>query len=120
MEIKTGRAVKSTAALAASLVVMSISAAAQIPIHSRHYKNPNYGFSVEIPDHLLGCISQDTNHGIDIMLDRRHGCGRITDDRPYADVDANYNVASGASTTEALAQMRCREPPVRRIIWLKM
>lgn len=96
----------------------SLSCAAEIPLHSRHYKNEDYQFSVDIPDHLLACVSENTNHGVDILLDDRPGCGSVTDQRPYADVFASYNVATNAVTPQMLARVYCGYEKAQRTVWL--
>jgi hypothetical protein len=73
---------------------------------------------ISLPDHLLGCVSENTDHGIDILLDHRPGCGSITDQRPYADVFASYNVATNAVTPQMLAQVRCGYEKTERTVWL--
>ncbi len=103
---------------AAVLVGISLSCAAEIPIRSQHYDNPKYQFSVDIPDHLLGCVSENTDHGIDILLDHRPGCGSVTDQRPYADVFASYNVATNAVTPQMLARVYCGYEKAGRTVWL--
>ena len=103
---------------AAALIAFSLPCAAEIPTHSQHYQNPDYQFSADVPDHLLGCVSENTDHGIDILLDHRPGCGSVTDQRPYADVFASYNVATNADTPQMLAQVHCGYEKAERTVWL--
>ena len=42
----------------AALMAHALSCAAETPVRSRHYNNPEYQFSVDVPDHLLGCVSE--------------------------------------------------------------
>lgn len=66
----------------AALLAMPLSCAAEIPVHSSHYNNSKYEFSMNIPDHLRGCISENTDDGVEIALDRHSGCEHVTDRPP--------------------------------------
>jgi len=102
----------------AALIAFCLPCAAEIPARSAHYSNPEYQFSVDIPDHLLGCVSENTDHGVDILLDHNPGCGRVTDQRPYVGVFANYNVATNAVTPRELARVYCNYDRSERTVWL--
>jgi hypothetical protein len=104
--------------VAAVLATVALPCAAEIPTRSQHYSNPDYQFSADIPDHLLGCVSENTDHGVDILLDHQPGCGTVTDQRPYADVFASYNVATNAVTPQMLAQVHCGYEKAERTVWL--
>lgn len=118
---------KGTFALAACLVALSLASAARTQtfrepeynLDGRHYQNMDYGFSIEIPDHLSGCVSEDgANHGVAILLDPRSHCG--DDDRmPHINVYADYNMPGDADTPERLAQIDCPDPTAREVVFLK-
>ncbi len=99
------------------LVLFTVPAAASTPAPGRHYDNVDYEFSVDVPDGLVGCVSENTNHGIAIYLDYLPICG--VDRRPYVAVFADYNVATDALTPASLAQLNCPDLGVRRVVWLK-
>jgi hypothetical protein len=105
--------------VAAALVAVALPCAADIPIRSPYYNNSKFQFSVEIPDHLVGCESENTDDGIAIPLDDHTGCKSVTDHPPYATVYGSYNVATGVKTAKALAQLYCRGPDVRRAVPLQ-
>jgi hypothetical protein len=94
----------------------TMSAQAEIPAPSKHYQNSDYEFSVDIPVHFLGCVSEDTNHGVAIFLDNREGCGG--EHRPYVGVFANYNVATDAVTPRSLARVYCGYEKAERTVEL--
>jgi hypothetical protein len=88
------------------------------PHDPRHYENVDYQFSVDLPEGLPACVSEQTNHGVDIFLDRGVRCGDENDRVPYIDVSANYNVAYEARTPARLARIQCRHNRLLRIVWL--
>jgi hypothetical protein len=92
--------------------------AALVPAPSRHYESSEYEFSAEVPRGLLACVSDATDHGIDILLDRSLRCDSDYEDRPYVDISANYNVATNAITPNMLARVYCRYREAERTIWL--
>jgi hypothetical protein len=92
--------------------------AALVPAPSRHYESSEYEFSVEVPRGLLACVSDATDHGIDILLDRSLRCDRGYEDRPYVDIFASYNVATNAVTPQMLAQVHCGYEKAERTVWL--
>ncbi len=98
------------------LLVSTTSIKADIPTSSKHYQNADYDFSVDIPDNLLGCVSEDTNHGVSIFLDDRANCN--DEHRPYVGVFANYNVATNAVTPRKLAVVYCGYQEAERTMWL--
>ena len=95
-------------------IAISQACAAEIPLHSQHYSNTDYRFSVNIPTRLTACVSEGTNNGVAISLDHETGCDKITNNPPFATVFANYNVATGVKTQEGLAKLNCYGPEVRR------
>ncbi len=90
-----------------------------MPAPSRHYSNLDYEFSVEIPVGLLGCVTKETNNGVDILLDRHLSCDDDYRNRRFVDVSANYNTAGEASTPSELAKVYCRDDEAREIFRLK-
>jgi hypothetical protein len=107
------------ASIVCFLIVINLSASAnEIPATNQHYGNVDLQFSVDIPDHLLGCVSEDTNHGVEIFLDGRSGCDGGYELRPRAAVFAEYNVASDAVTPRGLARVDCGYQPSQRTVWL--
>ncbi len=96
------------AAAAACWCSIAWSTAAYTPALSRHYSNEDYQFSVEIPIGLPGCISDVSNNGVDILLDRRSTCYNNYSKRPFVDVSANYNAAGEADTPAGLVKIYCR------------
>ena len=106
-------------AFGSCLVAIVLPAAAYVPAPNRHYSNVDYEFSVDIPDGLRGCLSEHTNHGVDILLDRRSTCDSDYDRRPYVDVSANYNAAVESDTAKGLARIYCRDRAARQVVWLK-
>jgi hypothetical protein len=104
---------------AAALVAITLPCSADIPTGSPHYDNSKYQFSVDIPDHLLGCVSENTDDGIAIPLNDHTGCETVTDHPPYATVYGSYNVATGVKTPGGLARLYCRGPEVRRAVPLR-
>ncbi|MGH7061912.1 MAG: hypothetical protein ACREFH_16110, partial [Stellaceae bacterium] len=79
-----------------------------MPTSSRFYSNLGYEFSVVIPIGLLGCVSEETNNGVDILLDRRLSCDNNYRNGRFVDVSANYNAAGEADTPAGLAKIYCR------------
>jgi hypothetical protein len=115
-----------TVTLVASLIVMSFASAAQTPVyrvprytfHSRYYQNVDYGFSVQIPGRLPGCVSDGANHGVEILLDHRARCDG--DERaPHVAVYADYNMPGDADTPERRARIDCPDPDARKVVLLK-
>jgi hypothetical protein len=97
---------------AATSIAISLPCAAEIPTRSHRYSNADYQFSVDIPNHLQGCVSKDTNDGVEIPLDYSTGCAVVTTRPPFATVFANYNVATGVNTLEGLATLTgCGKKP---------
>lgn len=93
-------------------------AAALIPAPTPHYDNPNYDFSVDVPKQLLACVSDATNHGIDILLDLNLHCNRDYSNSPYVDIYGSYNVATNAVTAQMLARIYCGYEKAQRTVWL--
>lgn len=85
----------------------------------RLYINVDYQFSVELPRGYPACVSENTNHGVEILLDRQAGCEG--DDRhvPRIVVFANDNAATEAETPARLAHFECGYRIFRRIVWLR-
>lgn len=100
---------------AAALIAAALQCSAEVPIRSQHYSNSKYEFSVDIPDHLLGCASENTDDGVAFPLSSRTECRTVTDHPGYATVYGSYNVASGAKTPRELARLYCRGPEVKRV-----
>lgn len=100
-------------------IVTTISGAAnEIPFKGRHYSNVDLQFSVIIPDQLLGCVSEDTNHGVEIFLDGLPGCDGGYERRPRIDIFAEYNVATDEVTSAGLARLDCGNQQSQRTVWL--
>jgi hypothetical protein len=104
---------------AAALVTVALPCSADIPASSQHYNNSKYQFSVEIPNYLLGCVSENTDDGVAIPLDNHTGCKSVTDHPPYATVYGSYNVATRVKTADELARLYCRGPEVWRTVSLR-
>jgi hypothetical protein len=103
--------VKAVGVLAtAAGIAISQACAAEIPLHSQHYSNTDYQFSVNIPARLTACVSEDTNNGVEISLDHGTVCDKITNNPPFATVFANYNVATGVKTQKGLAKLNAIIP----------
>ena len=103
---------------AAAFVSIAPPCSADIPMTMQVYQNSKYRFSVDIPDHLLGCLSENTDDGVAIPLDRHTDCNRVTDDPPFTTVYGSYNVATGAKTAAELARLYCRGPELTQVVWL--
>jgi hypothetical protein len=125
MEI-TARLVRLTLALGAALLVAGFSQAkADIGAPDpEHYENLKYQFSVDLPQGLPACVSEHTNHGIVIYLDRVAQCRDVDDRMPYIGFFANYNVGSEVNTRDqrpaqtpaVLARIYC---PDRDKVWIE-
>jgi len=102
-----------------SLVIGLPPARGQVPTPDpRLYINVDCQFSVELPRGHAACVSEHTNHGVAISLDRQAGCEH-DDGAPHIVVFANYNVATEAETPERLAHFECGYRTFRRIVWLR-
>jgi hypothetical protein len=107
-----------TIATAIYFATIVYAAAALVPASSGHYESSQYEFSVEVPKGLLACVSDATDHGIDILLARDLRCEDDYEYQPYVDVSANYNVATDAVTPKMLARLYCRHEKAERTVWL--
>lgn len=91
----------------------------QIPVPDpKHYQNDDYQFSIDLPQGLPACMSQHTDHGVFIYLDRASKCPDQNNEVPYIGVFANYNTDEARDLSE-LARIDCRPsrfPPVPRRI----
>jgi hypothetical protein len=84
----------------------------------RLYINVDYQFSAELPRGYPACVSEHTNHGVEILLDRQAGW-KDDDGVPHIVLFANYNVATEAETPERLAHFECGYRTFQRIVWLR-
>jgi hypothetical protein len=85
----------------------------------RLYINVDYQFSVELPRGYPACVSEHTNHGVEILLDAQARCEADHQDMPRILIFANYNVATEAETPARLAHFLCGYRVSRRIAWLR-
>ncbi len=104
---------------AVALAAVALCSSADVPTSSQHYNNSKYQFSVDVPEHFLGCVSENTDDGVTIPLDYHTGCKSVTDHAPYATVYGSYNVATGVKTPEGLARLYYPGPQVRRTVPLR-
>lgn len=103
---------------AAAFAAVALPSLADVPTASQSYGNLKYGFSVQIPDHLLGCLSENTDDVVAIPLNRDTDCSHVTDYPPFATIYDSYNVATDARTAKELARLYCRGPDVKQVIRL--
>jgi hypothetical protein len=106
-----------------ALAVRVAPAGAQIPAFDpKHYENEKYQFSVDLPRGLPACVSEHTNHGVVIYLDRAVKCGDPDKGVAYIGIFANYN-SWEVRTLARLARIGCGpspfEPVPRRVEWVR-
>jgi hypothetical protein len=120
MEIAT-RLVRLAAVFALPALVISLRPAhGEVPTPDpRLYINVNYQFSVELPRGYPACVSEHTNHGVEILLNHQAGCENDDQRVSRIVVFANYNVATEAETPARLAHFECGYRVFRRIVWLR-
>src|SRR5216684_1039982 len=97
-------------------------ARAQIPAFDpKHYENEKYQFSVDLPAGFPACVSEHTNHGLVIYLDRGVRCRDANDGAAYIGVFANYNTGE-MRTLARLARIGCGpspfDPAPQRVEWV--
>ena len=91
----------------------------QIPLASNHFTNPDYGFAVEIPPGLMGCVSDEgADHGVSIPLERDSRCKSYRR-KPHVDIYAEYNMPGDAKTPLQRARIECPDPKAEKIVVLK-
>lgn len=110
----------------ALLFWLALSASGTLPARAempapdpRLYINVDYQFSVELPQGYPACVSEHTNHGVEILLDAQARCEADHWDMPRIMVFANYNVATEAETPTRLAHFLCGYRVSRRIARLR-
>jgi len=123
MEIAARLVRPATAFALISCVVGAVHARAQIPAFDRkHYENEKYQFSVDLPQGFVACVSEHTNHGVVIYLDRAVQCRDEHEGVAYVEISANYN-SSEVRTLARLARISCGpspfEPASRRVEWVR-
>src|ERR1700687_4095598 len=99
-----------------------VPARAQIPAFDpKHYENEKYQFSVDLLGGFPACVSEHTNHGVVIYLDRAVQCRDANDGVAYIGVFANYNTVE-MRTLARLARIDCGAPPFdpapQRVEWV--
>jgi hypothetical protein len=78
------------------------------------FQNPEFRFSVEVPDSDTTCHGQpyEHDHGLDILLDSgRNGCEALQS-RPHIGIYAAYNTTFDAGV-DAELQRDCKGVPVK-------
>jgi hypothetical protein len=105
------------AAIAAVGSVQAMAADTPAP-NPRFYNNLDSQFSVRLPPGLLACISEETNHGVVILLDPSVKCNDEYEKSRAIFVYASSNVAVEATTAKQLASVECRWRHPREIAWL--
>ena len=100
--------------LIAASGVAAVPPIVQIPLASNHFTNPDYGFAVEIPPGLMGCVSDEgADHGVSISLERDLRCESYRR-KPHVDIYAEYNMPGDAKTPLQRARIECPDRRQRK------
>src|SRR5438270_10526357 len=111
--------------LAASLAAIGAlfaapATAADIPApDQRYYHNVDSQFSVRLLGGFLACVSEETNHGVVILLNPLTKCNDDYQKSRAIFVYAESNAAEEAPTATRLTAIECRWQRPRDIVWLK-